>query len=127
MNGYAPSSDVNVTGVGPTMASTIFAGFGNNTSAPAQAQNPITPTSASTTTPTYGGEPAAVWITLVILLILLKILSERPESKINPAYIKIGGYNFLAVGLGAAVFIILMKVMAVYLPIPGLKTFSAAL
>lgn len=130
-NGFAPSSDINVPGVGPTMASTIFSGnFGSNTDASASAQSGGPTTAASASPPpakTYGGEPAAVWITMIILLLILKFLGERKESKINPAYIKIGGYNFVAIGLGAAVFFILLKVASTYLPITGLKTFSAAL
>jgi hypothetical protein len=132
-NGYAPASNINVPGVGSTMASTIFSGFGANTDAPSSAQGQVSTqpnagtASAPSTPNTYGGEPAAVWISLIIGLVILKFLSERKESKLNPAYIKIGGYNFLAVGLGAAVFIVLMKVLSTYIPIPALKTFSAAL
>ena len=48
----------------------------------------------------FFGEPIAFWLGLILLLFGLKFLSERvPASGLNPADIKIGGYNFLAVGV----------------------------
>jgi hypothetical protein len=73
------------------------------------------------------GEPFAVWLGLVILLIALKFFSERPKSDLNPAFIRIGGYNFLAVGVTAAVFFALLKVIFNKVPVPGVTQFANAI
>lgn len=75
------------------------------------------------------GEPFAVWLGFIVLLIALKVFSERPSTLggANPAYIRIGGYNILAVGLAAAVFVILMKAIFNKIRVPGLTEFANAL
>jgi len=75
------------------------------------------------------GEPFAVWLGMIGLLVLLGWFSSRPSTLggANPAYIKIGGYNVLAVGISAAVFILLLKVLANRFPTPGFTDFANAL
>lgn len=75
------------------------------------------------------GEPMAVWLGMIGLLIALGWFSSRPSTLggANPAYIKIGGYNFLAVGVSAAVFVVLLKVLANKFPTPGFTDFANAL
>jgi hypothetical protein len=73
------------------------------------------------------GEPFAWWLGLILILFLFKFLSEHSKLKYNPAKIEIGGYNFLAVGVTAAVFIALMKVLFTKFQIPGATEFFNAL
>lgn len=77
----------------------------------------------------FAGEPFAVWLGFIVLLIALKVFSERPSTLggANPAYLKIGGYNIMAVGLAAAVFVILMKAIFNKIRVPGLTEFANAL
>jgi hypothetical protein len=77
----------------------------------------------------FAGEPFAVWVGMLALLWLLAWFSSRPDSLggANPAFIKIGGYNFLAVGVTSAVFIILLKVIANKTKFPGFVEFANAL
>ena len=75
------------------------------------------------------GEPFAVWLGMVGLLVLLGWFSNHDETLggVSPAHVKIGGYNFLAVGVTAAVFIALLKILANKYPFPGFTEFSNAL
>lgn len=124
---YQYNADIMQTGVNDVMAATLFGSPSYPSySTPAQSVAPAGSTSAAPTGG-FGGEPAAVWIVLIVLLVALKIFSEHPGSKLNPAYIKVGGYNLMAIGLASATFFIAMKVIAFYVPVPGFKTFSAAL
>jgi hypothetical protein len=77
----------------------------------------------------YGGEPFAVWVGMLALLWLLAWFSSRPDSLggANPAFIKVGGYNFLTIGVSSAVFIILLKVIANKTKFPGFLEFANAL
>lgn len=96
----------------------------------------IDPAQASAQNPATGklvvGEPAAVWVGLLILLVSLKALSELKSrevfgEEVNPGYIKIAGYNVAAIGLVSVVFIIALKVLSAYLPFTSFKSFAAAI
>ena len=73
------------------------------------------------------GQPFAVWLGMILILVLLKFLSESPKTSINPAKIEIGGYNFIAVGVSAAVFTMLLKIIFNKFPVPGITQFANAL
>lgn len=77
----------------------------------------------------FVGEPFAVWVGMLALLWLLGWFASKPDTLggANPAFIKIGGYNFLAVGVTAAVFIVLLKVIANKTNFPGFVEFANAL
>lgn len=72
-------------------------------------------------------EPFAVWLGLILVLFLFKFLSESPKTSINPAKIEIGGYNWLAIGVSAATFIMIFKVAFNRVMVPGLTEFANAL
>jgi hypothetical protein len=124
-------TDINQGGVGSTLGATIFSGTNGTetggTSAPVAGIGGTNIAPAPTTNHTFAGEPFAVWIWLVVLLLILKFASEHKSSPLNPADIQIGGYNVLTIGIASSVFIVLLKVISTYVPLPGLKTFSAAL
>lgn len=73
------------------------------------------------------GEPLAVWIGFIFILLIIKFFSERPKTNLNPAYIKIGGLNVLTIGASAAIFIILMKVIFNKVHVYGFTDFANAL
>lgn len=114
------------SGVGPIMDQTL-AGM-SSSQTPQQAAGTVTDAS-----PKFGfnsqfiGEPLGVWIGGIILLFVLKFLSERKESTLNPAYIKIGGYNVLAITLSAMIGIILLKVIFNRFQVPGVTQFANSL
>lgn len=128
--GVPMPTNINSPGVSPVIAATKYSR--GQSGIPPQGNigsttNPGMPAQSGPSTPQYAGEPLSVWIWFIVLLLGLKYLSEKPESKYNPAYIKIGGYNVLAIGLTATAFILAIKVISIYLPFPGIKSFSAAL
>lgn len=73
------------------------------------------------------GQPFAVWLGMILVLVLLKVLSESPKTAINPAKVEIGGYNFISIGVSAAVFVMLLKILFNRFPVPGLTQFANAL
>lgn len=77
----------------------------------------------------FVGEPFAVWVGMLALLWLLGWFASKPDTLggANPAFLKIGGYNFLAVGVTAAVFIVMLKVIANKTNFPGFVEFANAL
>ncbi|MHA2642968.1 MAG: hypothetical protein V2G41_10005 [bacterium JZ-2024 1] len=80
-------------------------------------------TGPSTTTQSEAGPPSAVTILigLVVLLLILKFVGEHESTAIKPAHISIGGYNLLAVGVTAVVFIALMKLIFMRYTVPGIS------
>ncbi len=91
--------------------------------------------SVDTVNGNFLGEPIAVWLGFIILLILLKVLSQTPGVKVlgenvNPAYIRIGGYNVLAITVSAAVGFIALKLLAnsrIGKALPGFPSFVNAI
>jgi hypothetical protein len=80
-------------------------------------------------TKSVGGEPFAVLIGAVLILLGIKWLSERPSTLggANPAFIRIGGYNFLVIAFMVALASILWKVVALYTKrVPGVNEFAVA-
>lgn len=75
------------------------------------------------------GQPAAVWIGGIAFLGLLSWFSMQKNTLggANPAHIRIGGYNFLAVGTIAAIYIILFKMVFNRWRVPGFTEFANAL
>lgn len=73
------------------------------------------------------GQPFAVWLGLLLVLFILKYYSEHPGSPLNPADIRISGYNVLGIGVAATVFIVICKVVFNKIYIPGVtELFNAA-
>lgn len=115
------------SGVGPIMAGTLPA-FNSNAIGQTQAVQTVTDSSAPFGLQSvFVGEPLGVWVGAIILLFVLKFLSERKDSKLNPAYIKIGGYNVLAITLSAMIGIILLKVIFNKFQVPGVTQFANTL
>ena len=75
------------------------------------------------------GEPFAVWIGMFALLAMLGWFSNHGDTLggANPGYIKVGGYNFLAVGVSSVLFIALLKILSNRFPFPGVTEFANAL
>lgn len=122
----------------PTFNSPLFGMFGPGLMPRQAASGPVASAAvvqdqAAYTGPYAGsqivGEPFAVWVGMLALLWLLAWFSSRPDSLggANPAFIKIGGYNFLTIGVSSAVFIILLKVIANKTRFPGFFEFANAL
>jgi hypothetical protein len=112
--GWSPS-----IGVNPIMSQTLPSSNASSNNSPASVQSPSMSSA-------FFGEPIAVWLGAIILLFVLKWLSERKESGYNPAYIKIGGYNVMAIGLSSMIFIIVMKVLFNSIYVPGVTQFANA-
>lgn len=73
------------------------------------------------------GEPFAVWLGLILLLVGLRFFTQRSGVLGEVAHLRIGGYNFLAIGVSSAVFIALLKVVFNRFRVPGVTEFSNAL
>lgn len=75
------------------------------------------------------GEPFAVWLGMIGALLLLGWFANSPKTLggANPAHIRVGGYNFLTVGIIAAIFLAMFKVLFNRWQIPGLTEFANAL
>lgn len=123
----------NNNGTGRTMGVGYMAGVNSVSGAtiptiggPPQAQ-PASGYSGPLASSSFFGEPFAVWLGAILVLFLLKFLSESPKTSINPAKIEIGGYNFLAIGVTSAVFTILFKVLFNQIQVPGVTEFANAL
>jgi hypothetical protein len=120
------------TGVGPITGGTIprfnqAGGVASNATADPTASVPAGTYSGPYSTKQFLGEPFAVFLGMVLLLFLLKFFSERSGILGVPSHVRIGGYNFLAVGISAAIFIVLMKIIFNAYKIPGLTEFTNAL
>lgn len=122
---WTPSSTQGINPVfGLLSAGTNYSGSNVSTQTSSGA---MTGTGSGTLSSQFLGEPLGVWIGAIFLLLLLKFLSERPNSPFNPADIRINGYNVMAVGLSSAIFIIVMKVIFINIPVPGISQFVKAL
>lgn len=75
------------------------------------------------------GQPFAVWLGMIALLAVLSWFSMQKSTLggADPAHVRIGGYNFLTVGVIAAVFISLLKIVFNRFPVPGFTEFSNSL
>lgn len=127
-------------GIGPIRGATIprsgMVSRGPSSAAPSNAPSNAPPAAA----PGYSGpganisplgEPFAVWLGMLLLLFLLKYLTEAPHIKIlgkdvNPAFIRVGGYNWLTIGVCAATFTVVTKVIFNRVHIPGVTEFVNA-
>lgn len=108
----------------PKNNSTTPVGSGNGASASAQSAGVYSGPFAQYS---FLNEPFAVWLGMVLVLMLLKFLSESPKTSINPAKLEVGGYNWITIGVSAATFITLFKVIFNRVQIPGLTEFANAL
>lgn len=75
----------------------------------------------------FFGEPFAVWLGMILLLVGLRFFASRSGAIGEAAHIRIGGYNFLAVGVTSAVFIALLKVIFNRVRVPGVTEFANSL
>ncbi len=93
-------------GIGPTQTSTI-PGFTLSSAAT------TTASSVGTASSGFLGEPFAFWLVFVILLFVAKWVSEGREGKLlgTVANVKVGGYNWVVIGISSVTFIILMKLL----------------
>jgi hypothetical protein len=57
------------------------------------------------------GQPFSFYLGMIALLFALKWFSEHPNTPIDPAHLHIGGYDLMAVGVSAVVFIVTMKLI----------------
>lgn len=62
--------------------------------------------------------PVTVLIGMIGLLGLLWIIGESSKTDIQPAHIKLGGYNLVAVTIASSVGILLLKLFLNKWPIP---------
>lgn len=58
---------------------------------------------------------------IVLVIIALKFAVDHEKSGIEPAFVGIGVYNWVAVGLMAMVFLVVAKTLANKYPVPGLS------
>lgn len=70
------------------------------------------------------GQPFAIWLGMVLLLFFFKWFSEHDKTPFQPMEMAISGYNVIAVGVAATVFIVILKVIVNRYPIPGLLEFA---
>lgn len=77
----------------------------------------------------FVGEPFAVWIGMVFLLVLLGWYGNHKDtlSGVDPGFIKGGFYNLFTIGISASVFIAALKIFANRFPFPGVTEFANAL
>lgn len=75
------------------------------------------------------GQPFAVWLGMIALLGLLSWFSMQDKTLggANPAHVRVGGYNFLTIGVIAAVFISLLKIVFNRFQVPGFTEFANSL
>lgn len=69
---------------------------------------------------TFGGEPFAVVLGLVLLLFLSRVASESPAIPGVPAPLKVNAWNTLQVGAMAIFSILVLKMIVRRFPIPGI-------
>ena len=124
--GFDPTAGVNSI-QNLTLFSGVGGGGGNSTTQASAAQTVTSSPASANGGTSFAGEPLAVWIGFIFLLLIIKFFSERPKSNLNPAHIKIGGLNILTIGVSAGIFIILMKVIFNHFKVYGFTDFANAL
>lgn len=74
------------------------------------------------------GEPFAVFLGLILLLVGLKWMGEKPDTLggANPAHLRVGGYNVFAIAIIAGLSNVIWAVIANRSRIPGIKEFATA-
>src|SRR5579875_1189716 len=97
---------------GATRPNFGIGGMGNAAMVPADdpASNNLTYT-GPLSSKSYLGEPFAVWLGLILFLVGLRFFTHRTGRLGEVAHMRIGGYNFLAVGVSAAIFFALVKII----------------
>lgn len=114
---------VNLSGSrgGESVATTLSSYLRN----PINDDNPVpvvgVPTALDPTT-TPAPKHSILWdlAAVVLLLVLLKFAIEHEKSGVDPAFVGIGVWNWVAVGLMAMTFLIIAKTLANKYSIPGL-------
>jgi len=83
-----------------------------------EAGTPTTTDTATNTPPKI----STLWYlgSIVLLIVILKFAMEHEKSGMEPSFVGIGVYNFIAVGLMALLFIVLAKVIVNKWQVPGL-------
>lgn len=73
------------------------------------------------------GQPFAFWLGIIFALFLLKVVGEKfPNNGLQLGDTRISWYNFLVIGFSAFIFIILFKLAANAVYIPGLTDLANA-
>ena len=77
----------------------------------------------------FAGEPAAVWVGMLALLFIIGWYGRHADTLGGeiPRDIRVGLYNWLAVGVMAATFFLIGKIVFVKFPVPGVTNFFKAL
>jgi hypothetical protein len=98
---------------------------------PAEVVDPTTTTgySGPLSGSQFAGEPAAVWVGMLALLFVVGWYGRHVDTLGGeiPKDIRVGFYNWLTVGIMAATFFLLGKVVFTKYPIPGVTSFFQAL
>lgn len=78
---------------------------------------------------TIGGEPAAVFIGMLAILFIIGWYGRNTDTLGGaiPQDLRVGLYNWLTVGIMAATFFVIGKVVFTKFPIPGVSSFFKAL
>jgi hypothetical protein len=82
--------------------------------------------SSGDNTTDQSGSPLAVLIFIVILLVALGYWAEKPESKLNPGHIRVGGYNIIIITLVVAIGLFVFKFIFNKYQVSGITQFFNA-
>ena len=109
-----------MAGIGTDTEATLSSSFLEYDSGGALIPEAGTPT----TTDVVATQPkvSTLWYlaSIVLLIVILKFAMEHEKSGMEPSFVGIGVYNFIAVGLMALLFIILAKLITNKWQVPGL-------
>lgn len=130
---YYGRTDSNVVSIASIYPSAGGETLGNAATSPVTPQGDGVATSRSTgqqqvaTALNVGllGQPWKWWITLAVVLVVIKFASEHFGGEENFRNIKVGALSTLTVTLQAVVGIALLKALTVKFPTPGLTTLIA--
>lgn len=120
-NPYAPAGGLGITmsPFGPVTPETP----GGGTSAPKS--SPVASYNGPLAGVSWLGEPFIWYLGLILLLFILKFLSEHEKIPLNPEHLHIGGYDFMAVGVTSVLFIASFKLLMAKWPVAGLSNVAA--
>ena len=66
------------------------------------------------------GQPVIMYVGLILVLFLLKLYGEHPDTVPELAHVHIGGYNVITITLVAILGIDAAKILMAKWPVPGL-------
>lgn len=74
----------------------------------------------------FFGEPFAFYLGFVLLLVLLRVISESPAIPGTPSNVRVNLYNILTISITAMLGIVALKTLFARFPVPGLTQIVAA-